>query len=139
MNKKEKEEIELNIEAKYVGRTEKQFLNNITYAECLYILDTKNNYCDEIRDLSLLKLVDIISKLQKENEELEKYKKAYELETYERQKFIDELDTWKKIAEKLAEVIERKFADKYSGIDVNKYKCKQSILGWARKEVNNEK
>lgn len=35
--------------------------------------------------------------------ELEKYKKAYELETYERQKFIDELETWKKIAEKLAE------------------------------------
>lgn len=37
------------------------------------------------------------------NKELEKYKKAYELETYERQKFIDELETWKKIAEKLAE------------------------------------
>lgn len=49
-----------------------------------------------------------------------------------------ELETYKKIAEKLAEVIERKFADKYSGIDVNKYKCKQSILGWARKEVENE-
>lgn len=73
------------------------------------------------------------------NKELEKYKKAYELETYERQKFIDEIETWKKIAKKLAEVIERKFADKYSGIDVNKYKCKQSILGWARKEVENEK
>ena len=51
----------------------------------------------------------------------------------------EKLETYKKIAEKLAEVIERKFADKYSGIDVNKYKCKQSILGWARKEVNNEK
>ena len=37
------------------------------------------------------------------NKELEKYKKAYELETYERQKFIDELETYKKIAEKLAE------------------------------------
>lgn len=62
----EKEDMEFNIEAKYVGKTEKEFLNIITYAECLYILNTKNNYCDDIKDLSLLKIVDIISKLQKE-------------------------------------------------------------------------
>lgn len=145
----EKEEIELNIEAKYVGRTEKQFLNNITYAECLYILDTKNNYCDEIRDLSLLKLVDIISKLQKENEELEKYKKAYELETYERQKFIDELEIWKKIAEKLASKLNEAYFEQndfwlffekeiLKGIEADYGYVGDVIIDWARKEVKEE-
>ena len=55
--------------------------------------------------------------------ELEKYKKAYELETYERQKFIEELETWKKIAEKLAEELAGN----------NDYM--QNIIDWARKEV----
>ena len=72
MTEEEKEEMELNIEAKYAGRTEKEFLNNITYAECLYILNTKNNYCDEIKDLSLLKLADIISIQQKETDKKDK-------------------------------------------------------------------
>ena len=70
MNEEEKEDIELDIEAKYVDRTEKEFLSNITYAECLYILTPKNKYCDKIRELSVLKLCEIIEKLQKENKEL---------------------------------------------------------------------
>ena len=70
MNKNEKEEIELNIEAKYVGRTETEFLRRVTYEECIYILKPENDYCDEIIELSLLKLRGIIQGLQKENEEL---------------------------------------------------------------------
>lgn len=70
MNEEEKEDIELDIEAKYVDRTEKEFLSRVTYAECLYILTPKNKYCDKIRELSVLKLCEIIDKLQKENEEL---------------------------------------------------------------------
>lgn len=66
----EKEDIELDIEAKYVDKTEKEFLSKVTYAECLYILTPKNKYCDKIRELSVLKLCEIIEKLQKENEEL---------------------------------------------------------------------
>lgn len=70
MSEEEKQAIELDIEAKYVDRTEKEFLSNITYAECLFILTPKNKYCDKIRELSLLKLCEIIEKQQKENEEL---------------------------------------------------------------------
>ena len=70
MNEEEKEDIELDIEAKYVDKTEKEFLSRVTYAECLYILTPKNKYCDKIRELSVLKLCEIIDKLQKENEEL---------------------------------------------------------------------
>lgn len=68
----EKEDIELDIEAKYVDKTEKEFLSKVTYAECLYILTPKNKYCDKIRELSVLKLCEIIEKLQKENEELKR-------------------------------------------------------------------
>ena len=67
MNEEEKEDIELDIEAKYVDKTEKEFLSRVTYAECLYILTPKNKYCDKIRELSVLKLCEIIDKLQKEN------------------------------------------------------------------------
>ncbi len=70
MNEEEKEEIELNIEAKYVDKTEKEFLSKVTYAECLYILTPKNKYCDKIKELSMLKLCEIIEKLHKENETL---------------------------------------------------------------------
>lgn len=80
MNEEEKGDIELDIEAKYVDKTEKEFLSNITYAECVYILTPENKYCDKIRELSVLKLCEIIEKLQKENEELkedrDKFKKA---------------------------------------------------------------
>ena len=72
---KSNELMELNIEAKYVGRTEKEFLNNVTYDECLYILDTKNKYCDDIKNLSLLKIVDIVNEQSKEIEELKKENK----------------------------------------------------------------
>ena len=70
LSDEEKNSMELDIEAKYVGRTEKEFLNNITYVECLYILDTKNKYCDDIKNLSLLKIVDIVNEQSKEIEEL---------------------------------------------------------------------
>ena len=80
MNEEEKEDIELDIEAKYVDRTEKEFLSNITYAECLYILTPKNKYCDKIRELSVLKLCEIIDKLQKENKELKNKIMEKELE-----------------------------------------------------------
>lgn len=70
MNEEEKKEIELDIEAKYVDKTEKEFLSRVTYAECLYILTPENKYCNKIIELSLLKLCEIIGKLQKENEEL---------------------------------------------------------------------
>ena len=70
MNEEEKKSIELDIEVKYVDRTEKEFLSNITYAECLYILTPENEYCDKIKELSVLKICEIIEKLQKENEEL---------------------------------------------------------------------
>ena len=71
MSEEDKNTIELDIEAKYVDRTEKEFLSNITYAECLFILTPKNKYCDKIRELSVLKLCEIIEKLQKENEKLQ--------------------------------------------------------------------
>lgn len=72
MNEEEKKTIELDIEAKYVDKTEKEFLSRLTYAECLYILTPKNKYCDKIKELSVLKLCEIIEKLQKENEQLKK-------------------------------------------------------------------
>lgn len=70
MNEEEKKEIELDIEAKYVGKTEKEFLSRLTYAECLYILTPENEYCDEVIKLSVLKICEIIDKLQKENNRL---------------------------------------------------------------------
>lgn len=73
MNEEEKKKIELDIEAKYIGKTEKEFLSRLTYAECLYILTPENEYCDKIKKLSVLKLCEIIEKLQKENEELRKF------------------------------------------------------------------
>ena len=75
LSDEEKNSMELDIEAKYVGRTEKEFLSNITYAECLYILDTKNKYCDAIKNLSLLKIVDIVDEQSKEIEELKENNK----------------------------------------------------------------
>ena len=70
MNEEEKEDIELDIEAKYVDKTEKEFLSRVTYAECIYILTPENKYCDKIKELSVLKICKIIKNLQKENEEL---------------------------------------------------------------------
>ena len=76
MNEEEKEEIELDIEAKYVDKTEKEFLSRVTYTECIYILTPENKYCDKIKELSVLKMREIIGKLQKENE---KYKQFFDL------------------------------------------------------------
>lgn len=73
MNGEEKKKIELDIEAKYVDKTEKEFLSRLTYAECLYILTPENEYCDEVIKLSVLKIREIIEKLQKENEQLHKF------------------------------------------------------------------
>ena len=70
MNEEEKEDIELDIEAKYVGKTEKEFLSRVTYAECIYILTPENKYCDKIKELSVLKICEIIKNLQKENKRL---------------------------------------------------------------------
>ena len=75
MSEEEKEEIELDIEAKYVGKTEKEFLSRVTYAECLYILTLENKYCDEIKKLSVLKLCKIIENQQKEIKELKEKEK----------------------------------------------------------------
>lgn len=66
MNEEEKKKIELDIEAKYVDKTEKEFLSRLTYAECLYILTPENKYCDKIKELSLLKICEIINKLKNE-------------------------------------------------------------------------
>lgn len=85
LSDEEKNSMELDIEAKYVGRTEKEFLNNVTYDECLYILDTKNKYCDDIKNLSLLKIVDIVNEQSKEIEELKE-----ENEKYKNPPFFDE-------------------------------------------------
>lgn len=74
MNDEEKEDIELDIEAKYVDKTEKEFLSRVTYAECLYILTPENKYCDKIKELSVLKICEILEKLQKENEKLREIK-----------------------------------------------------------------
>ena len=49
MNENEKEEIEADIEAKYVDKTEKEFLSRVTYEECLYILTPEKKYCDKIK------------------------------------------------------------------------------------------
>ena len=106
MNEEEKEEIELDIEAKYVGKTEKEFLSRVTYAECIYILTPENKYCDKIKELSVLKICEIIEKLQKENEELkekndiniayaeylEKILNEYKKESVSKQKVKDKIE-----------------------------------------------
>ena len=89
MTDEEKNSIELDIEAKYVGRKEKEFLNSIAYAECLYILDTKNNYCDDIKNLSLLKIVDII---EKQSKEIEEYKECERLSQRQLKKQKNDLE-----------------------------------------------
>lgn len=100
LSDEEKNNMELVIEAKYVGRTEKEFLNNITYAECLYILDTKNKYCDDIRDLSLLKIVGLVNEQSKEIEELKENNKKKSIVIIEYQ------DLYEKLQDKIKAKIE---------------------------------
>lgn len=81
MNEEEKRNLENNIEEKFKNMKEKDVLNNLTYkdvlnnltyAECLFILTPENKYGDEIKELSLLKLCEIIEKQQKEIENKDK-------------------------------------------------------------------
>lgn len=68
-------------------------------------LEKKNTRIKNLEEENELQHCDLQNSYSINNglkKELEKYKKAYELETYERQKFIEELENWKKIAEKLA-------------------------------------
>lgn len=99
MNEEEKEDIELDIEAKYVDKTKKEFLSRVTYAECLYILTPENKYCDKIRELSVLKLCEIIKNLQKENETL-------------KTKLLDILEGQKVIKEETPQYIEENYIPK---------------------------
>lgn len=92
MNEEEREDIELDIEAKYADKTEKEFLSRVTYAECLYILTPENKYCDKIKELSVLKICEIIKNYKKENEELKedlKYVLNQTLGAFEKQWCID--------------------------------------------------
>lgn len=110
MNEEEKENMQNSIEKKYKNITEKGILNNLTYAECLFILTPKNKYCDEIKGLSLLKICEIFEKLQKENEE---WREAYQEEKDKQFKLIQNTNNTIKTAniaikdlqEKLKEVI----------------------------------
>lgn len=80
------------------------------------------------RDVDTDKAITSIENVLKE---LEKYKKAYELETYERQKFIEELETYKKIAELMASQINNYDAQ----LVINRFRSKEEVIDWARKEV----
>lgn len=97
----------------------------------------------------IIKIDEMMSKedgiyIQELKSELEKYKKAYELETYERQKFIEELETYKKIAEKLADLIVAKVGTRThicKNMNCDKEKaifCNGCALDWARKEVEKD-
>ena len=114
LSEEEKNSMELDIETKYVGRTEKEFLNNITYAECLYILDTKNKYCDDIRNLSLLKIVDIVNEQSKEIEELKEENEKYKNPPFfDEDKYIEN-DKIKAKIEPVLKQLERKMQEEYN-------------------------
>lgn len=121
MNKEEKEEIELDIEAKYADKTEKEFLSRVTYAECLYILTPENKYCDKIRELSVLKICEIIERLQKENET--KNKTIDKMAEYIANGDIDE-DVCRK-------VINGNYCDDY-GENSN---CKQCVIEYFKRKA----
>ena len=132
MNEEGKEDIELDIEAKYVDKTEKEFLSRVTYAECLYILTPKNKYCDKIRELSVLKLCEIIEKLKKENETLKAFTKSIfdgdiEKEYISVQKVKDKIEKEIKYHEKnildieTITMLKGKTAKEEAEIEFNKY------------------
>jgi hypothetical protein len=120
MNEKEKEEIELDIEAKYVGKTEKEFLSRLTYAECLYILTPENEYRDEVIKLSVLKICEIIEKTQKENED---WSKAYKEEKDKQFEILQKYRALKQENEKLKD----KLLDTLEGQKVIKEETPQYI------------
>ncbi|MDY5984743.1 MAG: hypothetical protein SPI94_04660 [Candidatus Onthovivens sp.] len=105
MNEEEKEEIELDIEAKYVGKTEKEFLSRVTYAECIYILTPENKYCDKIKELSVLKICEIIKNLQKENKRL---KTKIDICNCQEKSFREIIESKYIPKEKIKELIKRK-------------------------------
>ena len=137
MKEEEEEDIELDIEAKYVNKTEKEFLSNITYAECIYILTPENKYCDKIRELSVLKICEIIDRLQKENEELkEELKEENELNKIIKDTKLDELfcrRNGKKVEQaiKLRDELLKLPECKLYGIK----KCKKSVVLITKEEV----
>lgn len=99
--------------------------------------------CGDKKELWNYEASFILNVLRKDRVDLENYKQAYELETYERQKFIDDLETWKKIAEKLAD----KLTDIEDGCKhipteiCNEYsdgRCIQCVIDLARKEVEKD-
>lgn len=120
MNENEKEEIEADIEAKYVDKTEKEFLSRVTYAECLYILTPANKYCDKIKELSVLKICEIIEKLLKENERL---------------KTKIDICNWQE--KSCREIIESKYISKEKIKDkIKKLRAEYEYLGEENKRVN---
>lgn len=143
MNEEEKEEIELDIEAKYVDKTEKEFLSRVTYAECIYILTPENKYCDKIKELSVLKICEIIKNLQKENEELNKENEHLHREInrriklkIENEKIVDTQFIYKqKIKDKIEELKQKAinygiFIDKDESFNIeSKISVLQELLG----------
>lgn len=120
MNENEKEDIEADIEAKYVDKTEKEFLSRVTYAECLYILTPANKYCDKIKELSVLKICEIIEKLLKENERL---------------KTKIDICNWQE--KSCREIIESKYIAKEKIKDkIKKLRAEYEYLGEENKRVN---
>lgn len=125
MNEEEKKEIELDIEAKYVGKTEKEFLSRLTYAECLYILTPENEYCDKIIKLSVLKICEIIEKQQKQIEELnislqEEINEKFKLKT---ELYLNSIPK-SKIEEKVEKLQKANFNDYTKEQDGNEVKMK---------------
>lgn len=134
MSEEEKEEIELDIEAKYVGKTEKEFLSRVTYAECLYILTPENKYCDKIRKLSVLKICEIIEKLQKENNRLKtiRYTTAFGTESIHLIPESDLVEINTKNEDCITKQKIEKLIEELKQDDINmtkKYKEKKNITG----------
>lgn len=93
-----------------MNEEEKEFLSNITYAECIYILTPENKYCDKIKELSVLKICEIIKNLQKENETL-------------KTKLLDILEGQKVIKEETPQYIEENYIPKQTVKDkIEEYK-----------------
>ena len=142
MNEEEKENMQNSIEKKYQNVTEKGILNNLTYAECLFILTPENKYCDEIKELSLLKICEIFEKLQKENEE---WREAYQEEKDKQFELIQNTNNTIKTAniaikdlqEKLKEVITvQKIKDKIEELNKKEQKLQNSISAEEREEYS---
>lgn len=153
MNEEEKEEIELDIEAKYVDKTEKEFLSRVTYAECIYILTPENKYCDKIKELSVLKICEIIKNLQKENEELKNKIMEKELEIIGKEEYTkasmgeiieqyytanEECVTKQKIKDKIEELKKKKDGSLLSVYNVEINYCIRALQELLEEEGDNK-